>query len=101
MRPPIRPDTRPAHAKARRMFWVLVAITVLAMGLLTSTLARPASVWTGLTVAASGVVLLLASALACRVMLALEQRRRPEAVGGELSCRSSRARGGHRGADRP
>jgi hypothetical protein len=76
-----RAGAKPAQAKPRRAFWVLVAIAVLAMGSLTSALARPPGPWTGLAVAASGVVLLLASALAGRVMLALEKRRRRESTG--------------------
>ncbi len=71
-----RADTKPAAARPRRAFWVLLAIAVLAMGSLTSALARPPGAWTGLTVAASGVVPLPAAALACRVMVALEHRRR-------------------------
>lgn len=72
-------DARTA-TNPRRAFWVLVAIAVLAMGSLASALARPPSAWTGLTVAASGVVLLLASALACRVMVALGQGRRRQSA---------------------
>ncbi len=71
-----RTVAKPAAAKARRAFWVLVTIAVLAMGSLTSALARPPGAWTGLTVAASGVVLLFAAALAGRVMAALACRRR-------------------------
>lgn len=71
-----RTQAKAAGAKARRVFWVLVAIAILAMGSLTSALTRPPGMWTGLTVAVSGVVLLLAAALACRVMAALACRRR-------------------------
>lgn len=88
-----RTETRRAEAKPRHAFWVLVAMAVLAMGALTSALARPPGAWTGLTVAASGVVLVLASALACRVMLALEQRRRGESAG-RVKSSTSRARTG-------
>jgi hypothetical protein len=75
-----RAETQSAQAKPRRAFWVLVAIAVLAMGSLTSALARQPGPWTGLSFAASGVVLLLASALAGRVMVALEHRRRREST---------------------
>lgn len=75
-----RPERQQSAAHARRVFWVLVAIAVLAMGALSSALARQPGAWTGLSVAASGVVLLLASTLAFRVMVALEQRRRSAAV---------------------
>jgi hypothetical protein len=85
-----RTENKPAGAKGRRAFWVLVAITVLATGSLTSALARRPGAWTGLTVAASGVVLLLASALACRVMVALEQRRRRGSAG-EMNSPADRA----------
>ena len=76
--------TEPAQSTAhpRRVFWVLVAVAVLSTGSLTSALARPPGAWTGLTVAASGVVLLLAATLASRVMLALEQQRRRASAGG-------------------
>lgn len=76
-----RMGTKPTGAKPRRAFCVLLAIAVLATGSLTSALSRQPGAWTGLTVAASGLVLLLASALACRVMVALEQRRRHESPG--------------------
>ncbi len=76
-----RAKTKPAATRPRRAFWVLVAIGVLAMGSLTSALARPPGAWTGLTFAASGGVLLLATALACRVMVALEQQRRRRSTG--------------------
>lgn len=88
-----RTGGKAAEAKARRAFWVLIAIAVIAMGSLTSALARQPGALTGLTVAASGVVLLLASALACRVMVALEQRRRGESAG-EVNFSAGRARPG-------
>ncbi len=94
MSPRHRAETRPGPARPRRAFWVLLAIAVLAMGSLSSSLARPPGTWTGLTVAASGVVLLLASTLACRVMLALERRRRRESAGGgEGSSRPGQTHG--------
>lgn len=77
-----RPGAKPAGAKARRVFWVLVAISVLASGSLTTALARRPGPWTGLSVAASGVVLLFAAALACRVMMALTQPHRGEPADG-------------------
>ncbi len=44
-----RTQAKAAGAKARRVFWVLVAIAILAMGSLTSALTRPPGMWTGLT----------------------------------------------------
>ena len=63
---------RPAH----RSFWLLVAVTVLAAGALSSALAAPPSPLTGLRVAASGLVLLGSLTFAARVMIALEHARR-------------------------
>jgi hypothetical protein len=68
------------RARARRTFWVLLTTTILATGSLTSALARPPGTWTGLTVAASGVVLALAATLTCRVMLALGRPHQHESV---------------------
>lgn len=80
MSTPKRRQPRQSAAKPRRAFWALVSVAVLAMGSLANALARPPSPWTGLAVAASGVVLLLASALAARVMAALGHRRRHESA---------------------
>lgn len=83
-------ERQQSAAHARRVFWVLVALAVLAMGALSSALARQPGAWTGLSVAASGLVLLLASTLAFRVMVALEQRRRSAAAAVNAPARRSR-----------
>ncbi len=69
---------QPNVARARRALWVLISVAVLALGSLASALTRAPSALTGLTVAASGVLLLTATLLAARVIAALEQRRRRE-----------------------
>ncbi len=65
--------------RARRSFWALVLIAVLAAGSLDIALRADAGPLTGLRVAASGLVAVLALALAARVMLALERARRGQA----------------------
>ena len=62
--------------RARRTFWVLTAVAVLACGSLSAALTSSPGPLTGIRVAASGVVLLAAVGLATRVMLALERARR-------------------------
>lgn len=74
-----QPQARhPGHRQARRSFWLLVVIAVLATGGLNAALLAPSSPLTGLSVAASGLILLGSLTLAARVMIALEHaRRRP------------------------
>jgi len=55
---------------------LLVVLSVLTTGALSSALAAPASPFTGLRVAASGLVLIASMTLATRVMLALDRARR-------------------------
>jgi len=69
---PLQPG-RSALSLARRSFWFLVALAVLATGALTSAVAAPPSPLTGLRVAADGLVLASTFALATRVMIALER----------------------------
>ncbi len=57
-------------------FWILVSLAVSAMGVLSAALGAPASPATGITVAASGIVLAGSIALALRIWLALGGRRR-------------------------
>lgn len=65
--------------RARRAFWTLLVIAALAMGMLSSALKRNPGPMTGLAVAVSGTALLVALALACRIMIALDRgRRRPK-----------------------
>lgn len=65
-----------AVRRARRTFWILVAIAVLAAGWLSTALAATASSVTGLQVATSGLVLISAVVLAARVLAAVERPRR-------------------------
>ncbi len=67
---------QPVHGKARRSFWVLVAVAILATGSLSRSLTAPPSPATGLALALSGLIALLAVSLAVRVMTALSRARR-------------------------
>ena len=71
----------PASNRARRSFWLLVAVAVLAAGALTSALSAAPGPITGLRVAASGVLLVASLTLAARVMVALERTRRRARAG--------------------
>ena len=66
-----------AHGRrARAAFWTLVGTASLFMGLLSSSLAGKPGPLTGLLVAASGAVVLVAVALAARIMIAVDRARR-------------------------
>ncbi len=70
---------RPRPTAARRAigaFWLLLAIAALAMGILSDALTKAPGPLVGLTVAGSGIILLIALALACRIMIALDHARR-------------------------
>lgn len=69
-------STTRCHRRAVRSFWLLVAASVVATGGLTSALAAPASPFTGIRVAVSGLILVLSVGLAIRVMAALDRARR-------------------------
>ena len=62
--------------RARRWFWALLLIAVLAMGALYAALGAASAAVTGLVVAASSLVLLAATAQATRILLALDRARR-------------------------
>jgi hypothetical protein len=66
----------PVRPKALRSFWILVVVAVLAAGSLSSSLTATPSPTTGLRVAVSGLIALLAITLAIRVMMALGRARR-------------------------
>ncbi len=70
------PASRPPSRRAHRSFWVLLCVAVLATGSLSSALALPPGPLAGLRVAASGVVLVVAVALAARVLVVAERARR-------------------------
>jgi len=63
---------------ARRWFWALLLVAVVAMGALYTALGARSRPVTGLVVFVSGVVLLAAATQAGRILLALERARRPE-----------------------
>ena len=67
----------PVQRKAQRTFWILLAVTVLASGSLSSSLTATPSPTTGLRVAVSGLIALVSLTLAARVMIALSRARRP------------------------
>ena len=62
--------------RARRSFWVLALVAVAAAGSVSAALHAPAGTVTALRVAVSGLVLIVTSVLAARVMIALERARR-------------------------
>lgn len=68
---------RSTRRRALNSFWILVAVTVLATGALSSALAAAPGPLTGLRLAASGLILLGSLTFATRVMIALERARQP------------------------
>ena len=73
---PPPPMTGPASGKrAYRSFWVLVGVSVLAIGSLSSALAAHSSPLTGIRVAVSGLILIASLILTTRVMTALARAR--------------------------
>jgi len=62
--------------RARRSFWILVTVAVLAAGWMSAALAADVRPLTGLQVAASGIVLIAAITLAARVLAAVDRARR-------------------------
>lgn len=59
--------------RARRSFWLLLGVSVLAAGSLSSALTAAASPGTGLRVAGSGLVLTVSILLAAHVYLAIDR----------------------------
>ena len=62
--------------RARRSFWVLTVIAVAATGSVSAALAAGNGALTGLRVAVSGMVLVVAVTLAARIMVVLDRARR-------------------------
>lgn len=62
-------------ARARRLFWSLLAVAVLAAGAVRTALAATPGPWTGMGVAASGLILIGSLAGTARIMVALERAR--------------------------
>jgi len=71
----VDPDRPAAMRRARRSFWILVVVSVLAAGALSGALRDEPAPTTGLRVAASGLVLVVSVALAARVLLAVDRAR--------------------------
>lgn len=68
------PDSGPhAPRRARRAFWGLVIVAVLAAGGLSASINSSAGPRTGLLLATSGLVLIAAVALAARVLFAIQR----------------------------
>ena len=67
---------RPPLGRVYRSLWILVGITVVAAGALSSSLAAPPSPLTGLSFAISALIFIAALTLAARVTIALERARR-------------------------
>ena len=71
--------------RAQRMFWMLTVVALLAMGALSAALGADPGPLIGLLVIFSGTVLIMALALAARVLIAMERARpgrRPPTNGG-------------------
>lgn len=66
---------RPVVRRARRWFWGLVVVAVLAMGGLFRAAQAPPSPAAGLSVAVSGLVLAAALTQAARILVRLDGRR--------------------------
>ena len=62
--------------RARRSFWLLVGVAVLAVGGVSTSFAAEPSPLTALTLAAGGLVAVISLAFAARVMFAIERARR-------------------------
>ena len=69
-------STHDSLRRPRRTFWVLTLVAVAAAGSVSAALHAPAGTATALRVAVSGLVLIVTSVLAARVMIALERARR-------------------------
>lgn len=65
-----------SHRRAHRAFWALTLLAVAAMGSLSAALGAPTGTMTGIRVAVSGLVLVVAAGLAARIMLGLDRARR-------------------------
>ena len=63
-------------ARARKSFWALVLIALLATGALSTALKTHASPTAGAAVAVSGAILAISLTLATRILLALDHARR-------------------------
>ncbi|HEY3001252.1 MAG TPA: hypothetical protein VGJ44_02790 [Kribbellaceae bacterium] len=74
--PALLADQNAAAARVRRNFWLLVAATVIATGVLSRAIAAPAGPLAGITVAVSALAGLLTLALASRILVATTVRRR-------------------------
>jgi hypothetical protein len=59
--------------RARRSFWMMVLVSVLAAGALSDALAADPSPATGLLVAGTGLVLIASIALAARILHAVDR----------------------------
>lgn len=87
--------TGPASTRARRWFWLLVAIAILAMSGLYQSISADPSMWAGLGVLGSSLLLLGATAQATRILLAMDRQQRPRPRGGTKDSAAARAGSRH------
>lgn len=92
-------DHPTALRRARRSFWILVVVSVLAAGALSDALRDDPAPSTGLRVAASSLVLVVSVALASRVLLALDHARADREPPRPPGRRARALRGPTTGAD--
>lgn len=87
----VDPDYTAARGRARRFFWILVVVSVLASGTLSDSLSDEPAPAIGLRVAASSLVLVVSVALAARILLAVDRSRpraRHRVLGGRAPARN-------------
>ncbi|MET4781593.1 hypothetical protein [Glaciihabitans sp. UYNi722] len=68
--------TRPSAGRAIRSRWILIAIMIVSLGILSTTVASAPSPLVGISFAASALIFTLALILAGRITIALERARR-------------------------
>lgn len=83
--------TPPAHRPARRWFWTMLLVALLAMGGFYAALGARPGPGAGIAVAGSGLVLILATAQAARIWLAIERARRRVGEGTAFPGRAASA----------
>jgi hypothetical protein len=68
--------SRPSAGLAIRSLWILIAIMIVSLGILSTTIASPPSPLVGISFAASALIFTIALILAGRITIALERARR-------------------------
>jgi hypothetical protein len=97
--------TRPRPGRAMRVRWILIGVMIISLGVLSTTVASPASPLVGISFAASALIFALALMLASRITIALEKARRaarpPIEVSDSFPILSRMLRRKHRLAQQP